>query len=140
VQIRDLMTPNPSAAQPGHTIQRAAQMMDELNVGVLPVTDGGKLVGLITDRDIVVRSTSAGEDPKTARVSDAMTLDPLSLPPETPVLEALRLMEEHQLRRLPILQDGMLVGIVSLGDLAAAGTPEAGDALEAISTPAQPDR
>jgi len=140
VQIRDVMTPNPTAVQPGHTLQHAAQTMDELNVGVLPVTEDGKLVGLITDRDIVVRSTSAGQDPKTARVSEAMTLDPLSLGPQTPVLDAIRLMEEHQLRRLPILEGDKLVGIVSLGDVAAAGTPEAGDALEAISTPAEPDR
>ena len=140
MQIRDIMTPNPATVQPGHTLQHAAQQMDQLNVGVLPVTEDGKLVGLITDRDIVVRSTSAGQDPKIARVSDAMTLDPQTAGTETPILDAIRLMEEHQLRRLPILQDGRLVGIVSLGDLAAAGTPEAGDALEAISTPAEPDR
>ena len=59
MQIRDVMTSNPATVQPGHTLQHAAQQMDALNVGVLPVTEGGKLVGLITDRDIVVRSTSA---------------------------------------------------------------------------------
>ncbi|MBV8913031.1 MAG: CBS domain-containing protein [Acetobacteraceae bacterium] len=140
MQIRDLMTPNPATVQPGHTIQHAARTMDELNVGVLPVTEDGKLVGMLTDRDIVVRSASTGQDPKTARVADAMTLDPLSLGPDAPVREAIRLMEEHQLRRLPILDGGRLVGIVSLADFAAAGTPEAGDALETISTPAEPDR
>src|SRR4051812_10954439 len=101
MQIRDVMTPNPATVQPGQTIQQAAAMMDELNVGVLPVTENGQLVAMITDRDIVVRSTSAGQDPNTARVSEAMTLDPLSVAPNTPVLDALRLMEEHQLRRLP---------------------------------------
>ena len=140
MQIRDVMTPDPATVQPGDSLQRAAAQMDELNVGVLPVTDGGKLVGLITDRDIVVRSTSAGQDPKTARVADAMTVDPQTMGPDTHVLDAIRLMEEHQLRRLPILDDGRLVGIVALGDLAAAGTPEAGEALETISTPAEPDR
>ncbi|HYZ63332.1 MAG TPA: CBS domain-containing protein [Acetobacteraceae bacterium] len=135
------MTPNPRTVQPQDTLQVAAQAMDALNVGVLPVTEGGRLVGVVTDRDIVVRSTSAGQDPKAARVAEAMTLEPMSMTPDASTLDALRLMEEHQLRRLPILdEDGRLVGIVSLGDLAAAGTPEAGDALEVISTPAEPDR
>src|SRR3954447_9447536 len=141
MQISDVMTPNPRTIHPGNTLQQAAQAMDELNVGVLPVTEDEKLVGMLTDRDIVVRSTSAGQDPKTARVAEAMTIEAHSVVKETPVLEAIRLMEEHQLRRLPILDErGQLVGIVSLGDLAAAGTPEAGEALETISTPAEPDR
>lgn len=141
MQISDVMTPNPRTIHPGNTLQEAAQAMDELNVGVLPVTEGEKLVGVLTDRDIVVRSTSAGQDPTTALVSEAMTIEAHSLPQDAPVLEAVRLMEEHQLRRLPVLDaGGQLVGIVSLGDLAAAGTPEAGEALETISTPAEPDR
>ena len=141
MQVRDVMTPNPRTVHPGNTLQQAAQAMDELNVGVLPVTEGERLVGVLTDRDIVVRSASAGQDPKTARVAEAMTIETFSVKQDAPVLEAIRLMEEHQLRRLPILDEGgRLVGIVSLGDLAAAGTPEAGEALETISTPAEPDR
>ena len=115
--------------------------MDELNVGVLPVVDGGALIGVLTDRDIVVRSTSAGQDPGTATVADVMTTDARTLPQNASVDEAIETMEEHQLRRVPVVDgSGRLVGIVSLGDLAAAGTPEAADALEAISTPAEPDR
>ena len=141
MNISDVMTPDPRTMRPGDTIQAAAQAMDELNVGVLPVCDGPKLVGLITDRDIVVRSTSAGQDPGEAQVSGAMTIEPYTLHPDATVEDALELMEEHQLRRVPVLDgSGHLVGIVSLGDLAAAGTPEAADALEAISTPAEPDR
>ena len=141
MQVRDVMTPDPRTVRPGDTLQAAAQAMDELNVGVLPVVEGARLVGLLTDRDIVVRSTSAGQDPRTATVADAMTAEVRSLPEDARVLDAVRTMEEGQLRRVPVVDaGGTLVGIVSLGDLAAAGTPEAGDALEAISTPAEPDR
>lgn len=141
VQIRDIMTPNPRTVQPSDTLQAAAQAMDELNVGVLPVCEGERLVGLVTDRDIVIRSVSAGQNPRTATVADAMTTDPRTMNIDNSVMDALRMMEEQQLRRVPVLDgQGKLAGIVSLGDLAAAGTPEAGEALEAISTPAEPDR
>jgi CBS domain-containing protein len=141
VQIVDIMTPDPRTVQAQDTLQSAAQLMDELNVGVLPVTEGGRVVGILTDRDIVIRSTSAGQDPRTATVSDAMTGEARSLPTDASVLDAIRIMKEQQLRRVPVVDSrGMLVGMVSLGDLADAGTPEAADALQAISTPAEPDR
>jgi len=126
---------------PGDTVQSAAQAMDELNVGVPPVCKNDRLVGVLTDRDIVVRSTSVGQDPCRTHIEEIMTTEPCTLRPDASVLDALRLMEQRQLRRLPVLDPGgRLVGIVSLGDLAAAGTPEAAEALEDISTPAEPDR
>ena len=141
VQIVDIMTPDPRTVQAQDTLQSAAQLMDELNVGVLPVTEGGRVVGILTDRDIVIRSTSAGQDPRTATVSDAMTGEVRSLPTDASVLDAIRIMKEQQLRRVPVVDSrGMLIGMVSLGDLADAGTPEAAGALETISTPAEPDR
>jgi len=141
VKISDLMTPRPQTVKPGDTLQFAAQTMDDLNVGVLPVLEDDRLVGILTDRDIVVRSTCAGQDPRTTAVKEAMTLEPITLVSDASVEDALRIMEEHQLRRMPVLDEtGVLVGVVSLGDLAAAGTPEAVDALEAISMPAEPDR
>jgi CBS domain-containing protein len=141
VRIVDVMTPDPRTVTPGDTLQSAAQLMDNLNVGVLPVTEGDRLVGMLTDRDIVVRSTSAGQDPRTATVSDAMTGEVRSLPSESSVLDAIHMMKDQQLRRIPVVEAGnKLVGILSLGDLAEAGTPEAQDALEGISTPAEPDR
>ncbi len=79
MKISELMTPNPQAVQPGDTLQHAAQIMDNLNVGVLPVCDDGRLVGLLTDRDIVVRSTSAAQDPRTALVDTVMTTKPYTL-------------------------------------------------------------
>jgi len=141
MQVADIMTPNPRSAQPGETLQAAAQAIDELNVGVLPVCEGSRLIGMLTDRDIVVRSTAAGQDPRATTVADAMTATAHSIREDAPVLEAIRMMKEHQLRRVPVLNaDGRLTGILSLGDLADAGTPEAAEALEAISSPAEPDR
>jgi CBS domain-containing protein len=115
--------------------------MDELNVGVLPVCDNGSLVGLLTDRDIVVRATSAGQDPCTTTVATVMTIPPRSVRSDALLQDALQVMQQQQVRRLPVLDaEGMLVGIVSLGDLAAAGTSAAAEALEDISVPAAPDR
>lgn len=141
MQITDVMTPNPRTVQLSDTLQAAAQLMDELNVGVLPVTESGRLIGMLTDRDIVIRSTSVGQDPRTATVAEAMTGEAWTLAVDATVLDAIRMMKEHQLRRIPVVDaGGKLVGILSLGDLADAGTPEAADALEGISTPAEPDR
>ncbi len=135
MRIGEIMTLDPQTVRPGDTLQSAAQQMDDLNVGVLPVCEGDRLIGVLTDRDIVVRSTSAGQDPRTATVADAMTTDARTVTEDHSVLDAIHIMEEHQLRRVPVVNEaGTLVGIVSLGDLAAAGTPEAGDALEAISS------
>lgn len=134
MRVGEMMTLDPQTVAPGDTLQSAAQQMDDLNVGVLPVCEGDKLLGVLTDRDIVVRSTSAGQDPRTATVADAMTTDAHTVTEDAAVLDVLHIMEERQLRRVPVVNEaGKLVGIVSLGDLAAAGTPEAGDALEAIS-------
>ena len=141
MQLHEVMTPDPAAVSPGDTLQRAAQLMDQLNVGVLPVVEAGRLHGVLTDRDIVVRSTSVGQDPKQAHVTDAMTDEIRSLPGTADVRDAIRLMTEAQIRRLPVTgEGGELVGIVSLGDLATSGVSEAGNALGAISSPSEPDR
>ncbi|MFO1028595.1 MAG: CBS domain-containing protein [Acetobacteraceae bacterium] len=141
MRITDVMTPNPETVQPGATLQAAAQRMDALNVGALPVVEDNRVVGVLTDRDIVVRSTAVGQDPRTTKVAEVMTAEPRTVTVNATVLETIRMMEDQQLRRVPVLDPtGAVVGIVSLGDLAAAGTPEAADALEAISTPAEPDR
>lgn len=141
MNISEVMTPDPQTVAPNDTLQHAAQAMDDLNVGVLPVCENGRLLGVLTDRDIVVRSTSAGQDPRTTRVNEVMTTEPFSLRPDASVEDALRMMEEHQLRRMMVLDEaGALIGVVSLGDLAAAGTPDVADVLEAVSYPSEPDR
>jgi CBS domain-containing protein len=116
--------------------------MDELNVGSLPVCDGERLVGMITDRDITVRATSANQAPEQAQVRDAMSIDPRWCYEDQPVDEVMEQMRDVQIRRLPVIDhdNQHLVGIVALGDLAAKQSAEVDHTLERISTPAQPDR
>ncbi len=117
--------------------------MDELNVGPLPVCDGDKLIGMVTDRDITVRATSAGRDPNTTSVREAMTADVVYAYEDQDVRDAARMMSEQQIRRLPVIdRDNRLVGIVSLGDIAAETGDDrlSGEVLEQVSEPAEPDR
>lgn len=141
--IRDIMTRDVQVVGPNETIRRAAQLMDQLNVGVLPVCDGTKLVGMITDRDITVRATSAGLVPDQCRISDVMTTEPRFCYEDDPVSDVARLMGDQQIRRVPVVDGNKrLVGIVSLGDLATDAKDDraAGTALEQISAPSEPDR
>ena len=142
MQLRDVMTRDVEVVHPDATVEEAAEKMEALNVGPLPVCDGRRLVGMITDRDITVRAVAAGVGPGEARVRDVMTPEVAYAFEDQDVREAERIMQERQIRRLPILdRDKRLVGIVSLGDLAvdtdAAG---AGETLERISEPARPER
>ncbi len=140
--IQDVMTRDVQSISPQETIQRAAQMMDELNVGSIPVLDGRKLVGMITDRDITVRATAAGQAPGSTRVGDVMSTDVRTCSPEQSVDEVLDQMGDVQIRRVPVVdQDSHdVVGIVSMGDMAAKHSAGVDHALEEISTPAEPDR
>ena len=142
MQVRDVMTRGVEVVRPDATLQEAAAKMDELDVGPLPVCDGGRLVGFVTDRDITVRATAAGRDPRATRVREVMTTDLLYCFEDQDGAEAAALMAERQVRRLPVLdRDEHLVGIVSLGDLAVgADAARAAEALEQISEPARPDR
>src|SRR5437868_15152771 len=113
------MTRNVKVIGPDATLEDAAGRMDALDIGPLPVCENERLVGMITDRDITVRSTAMGEDPKAMRVRDAMSKDVLCCHEDDDVRDATRLMESKQVRRLLVLdRDDRLVGIVSLGDLA----------------------
>jgi CBS domain-containing protein len=141
--LKDIMTREVEVVHPNASLQEAADKMDALNVGPLPVCDGDRLVGMITDRDIIVRATAAAMDPRTARVRDAMTDEVIYAFEDQDVREAARLMEEKQIRRLVVLnRDKRLVGIVSLGDIATATQDErqTGEILERVSTPSKPDR
>jgi CBS domain-containing protein len=136
--LKEIMTQNVEAVSPGDTLEQAARKMAELNVGPLPVCEGNRVVGMITDRDITVRATAAGCDPKTTLVSDAMSQDIISCYEDQDVQEAARLMQEKQIRRLLVLnRANELVGIVSLGDLAteAGDQGQPGEVLKQVSQP-----
>ena len=127
--------------RPDESLQRAAQVMDELNVGSLPVCDKSGLVGIITDRDITVRATAAGLAPGATSVSDVMTDNARWCTTEQSVSEAMAQMADVQIRRLPVLDaERRVVGIVSLGDLATRHSGHVAAALRRISDPSEPDR
>jgi CBS domain-containing protein len=140
-KISEVMTRGVEVIRPAETLQRAAQRMDELNVGALPVCDGATLVGMITDRDITVRATAAGLDPNETPVSDVMTEQTRWCTDEQSIDEVMRQMSDVQIRRLPVLNGAHeLVGIVSLGDLAVRQSGHIDGALRDISSPSEPDR
>ena len=134
MNIRDVMTPNPTTVSPNDSIQSAARVMRDEDTGVVPVVDNGKPVGVITDRDIVVRAVA--EDRELNRpVRDIVTTELVAVHPDMSVQEATDLMSEHQVRRLPVIDNDRLVGIVSIGDIAVKEGKDGrvGDALQHIS-------
>lgn len=141
MKVADLMTRDPQIIDPETTLQRAAELMDDLGVGLLPVCEAGRLIGVVTDRDITVRGTAAGQGPGETTVADVMTSDLQWCFEDEDVAEAERLMRDAQIRRLPVLdQNRKIVGVLSLGDLAAKGAHDVSETLDVISQPAQPDR
>src|SRR3954463_1628233 len=141
MKIAEIMTRNVRVVSPDRTIQEAARLMDEMNVGVLPVCDGRRLRGMVTDRDITVRATAAGLPPDTTRVRDIMSDNVWWCFDDDDVNHIVELMSDHQIRRLPVIDhDKHLVGIVALGDLATDREGDASRALHRISTPSEPDR
>src|SRR3712207_3374826 len=141
MRIADVMTRDVRVVQPDRTVREAARLMDELNVGVLPVCDGRRLVGLVTDRDITVRSTAAGLAPDQSYVRDVMTDEVEWCFDTDDVDEVVEMMSRLQVRRIPVVdRSKRLVGIVALGDLATDSEQQASRALRRISTPSEPDR
>ena len=137
MKLREIMTPNPVHVEPDTTVDVAARLLTQYNIGMLPVcTPDGALHGLVTDRDIVTRCLAAGRSPAHTGVRDVMTRRIVSAPPHMETSAAAHLMGREQIRRLPILVDGRLQGIVSLGDLAEweESSLDASDALTEIST------
>jgi len=136
MQIKDVMTKNVAYVAPQDPIEKAAKLMDEYDVGSVPVCDGEKVVGIVTDRDIVLRCVSQKKD--FARpVREVMTANPVTAAPNMDVKDAAKLMSEKKVRRLPIVENNSLVGMVSLGDIAVEPetSDKAGEALKDISYP-----
>jgi CBS domain-containing protein len=133
MKVREIMSRDVQVVCPSATLEEAAKLMDQLDIGSLPVCDGERLVGMITDRDITLRATAEGRDPKTTRVREVMTPDVAYCFEDQELEEVARKMELHQMRRMVILnRDKRLVGIVSVDDLAARAQEEelAGEVLE----------
>lgn len=116
--LKDLMTPNPLTVSRDTPVDQAARSMRDEGIGDVIVTDGDALCGIVTDRDIVVRAIAEGRDPTTTTVGDICSSDLVTLSPDAGVDEAVTLMRERALRRLPIVENGRPVGVVSIGDLA----------------------
>ena len=119
--IREAMTSSPATVEPGTTAQEAARLMKSKDVGSLPVVEGDRLVGMITDRDLAIRLVGEGKSVDTP-VGELASKDVVTIDPQQEVEEAARLMAEHQLRRLPVCEeDGKLVGILAQADVAQIG-------------------
>ncbi len=136
MKIRELMTDSVIKIQAEETVEVAARAMARYNIGAAPVLgSGGNLCGMVTDRDLVTRCLAAGKNPAVTKVRDVMTSSLVTAPPEMEISAAAHLMGRKQIRRLPVVENGKLCGMVSLGDLAAREETsyDASDALSMIS-------
>ena len=136
MQVKDLMNPSVVTVEPTASAALAARLISRHNVGSLPVCpEGGRLRGMVTDRDIVLRCIATEDDPAQTPVRDIMTRGCATVSPDADCREATRLMSLHQVRRLPVVENGRLVGMISLADVARSGRfdMEAAQALCEIS-------
>jgi CBS domain-containing protein len=140
MKIAELMTKDVQTVTPDTDLVTVAKQMKTLDVGVIPVVEGQQLVGLITDRDIVIRAIATGVQVEQAQVREYMSPSPTTVSPNDSVQDAAEIMAREQIRRLPVVEGGKLVGIVSIGDVAVDARKDklTGDALEQISEPSRP--
>jgi CBS domain-containing protein len=133
--IRDVMTSNPCTIDADKSVAYAAKMMREEDVGLAPIVEGDRLVGMLTDRDITVRVVADGKDPEQVRVKEVASSQLVTVNPQQDLDEALRIMAKNQVRRLPVVEeDGRLVGVVAQADIAREGDDAAtGRLVEEIS-------
>ena len=133
--VRDLMTENPRSVSGEQPVTEAARIMRDEDAGLVPVVEGDRLVGTLTDRDIAIRVVAEGKDPQSTTVREVASTDLVTVDPQQELSEALRLMAQHQVRRLPVVEeDGRLVGIVAQADVAKHADEErVGEVVEQIS-------
>jgi CBS domain-containing protein len=133
--VHEAMTSNPCAIEADRSVAYAAKMLKQEDVGVAPIVESGRLIGMLTDRDIVVRVVAEGKDPDSVSVRDVASSNVVSVDPRQDLDEALKLMARYQVRRLPVVeQDGRLVGVVAQADIAEAAKPKkTGELVEEIS-------
>ena len=134
-KISELMSPNPCSIEADKAVAYAARMMKQEDVGVAPIVEGERLVGTLTDRDIVTRVVAEGKDPQSVIVREVASTDVVTVDPQQDLDEALRLMASNQVRRLPVVEeDGRLVGVVAQADVAReAKDKQTGELVEEIS-------
>jgi CBS domain-containing protein len=141
--VRDAMTENPRSIGASASVVEAARLMRDEHIGSLPITDDEELVGMITDRDITTRVVAEAADPKVTSVGDVVSRDLISVEPDEDLEEAVQLMASHQVRRLPVVENGRLVGIVAQADVALTlreNEQRTGELVEAISEPSGEER
>ena len=133
--IRDVMTSNPRTLAADRPVADAAKLMRDEDVGLVPVVEGDRLVGTLTDRDIAIRVVADGRDPESTSVREVASTDLVTIDPEQDLDEALRLMAQHQVRRIPVVEeDGRLVGVVAQADVARQSDDRrTGEVVERIS-------
>jgi CBS domain-containing protein len=133
--VREVMTSKLCSIDTDKTVTYAAKMMRDEDVGIAPIVEGDRLVGVLTDRDIAVRVVAEGRDPEQVKVAEVASPDVVTLDPQQDLDEALRLMARHQVRRLPVVEeDGRLVGVVAQADVAQQGDDaRTGEVVEQIS-------
>ncbi len=140
MKLSEIMTRDVRSIDSTDTVQQAARIMKDLNVGSIPVTEGGRVVGMLTDRDVVLRNVADGKTPENTRVEEVMSKTVVTAAPDMDAHEAADIMAQNQIRRLPVMENDRMVGIVSIGDLAVKNIyeNEAGEALSSISKPSRP--
>jgi CBS domain-containing protein len=133
--IKDAMTSNPCSIDAGKPVSYAAKMMRDEDVGLAPIVEGDRLVGTLTDRDIATRVVAEGRDPESTTAGEVASRDVVTITPEQDLQVALRLMAQHQVRRLPVVEDsGRLIGVVAQADVAEhAEASQTGRMVEKIS-------
>ena len=133
--VKDAMTANPCTIDADQTVAYAARMMRDEDVGLAPVVEGQRLVGTLTDRDIAVRVVAEGKDPQVVKVREVASTDLVTVDPQQDLDEALRLMADHQVRRLPVVEnEGRVVGVLAQADIAEEAKPKkVGELVEEIS-------
>jgi CBS domain-containing protein len=142
LKIKEIMTDKVAFVSPETTVVETARLMQKHDVGSIPVCEGPNLVGIVTDRDIVVRNVAHGKNPSTIPVREIMTTTVKTIAPEMELNQVAELMSQQQIRRLPVVENNQLVGMVSLGDLAtqAKHDVEVASTLGEISQPSRPEK
>jgi CBS domain-containing protein len=133
MKVREIMTTDVATATPETTLEDIATMMRDEDTGAIPVLDNDALVGIITDRDIVIRCIAEGKDPVETTVEDVVTESLETIEPDSDIEKARELMSRRQIRRLPVVEDGEFIGMLSIGDLAVKSDADMGDTLEHVS-------